>query len=81
MENNASARRRQPCDHYGFSVESHHMVTARFDPDKDAINRQKHRLSLAFGERIFEDIDYLIVPSIRKQDGEERFKVVGKDGG
>lgn len=57
------------------------MVTARFDPDKDAINRQKHRLALAFGERIFEDIDYLIVPSIRKQDGEERFKVVGKVDG
>lgn len=49
----------------------------RFDPTKDAANREKHRLPLAFGDRIFEDDDHLIIPSIREQDGEERFKVVG----
>lgn len=32
---------------------------------------------MAFGDRIFEDADHLIIPSIRKRDGEERFKVVG----
>ena len=48
----------------------------RFDPRKDAANREKHKLSLAFGLRIFDDGDHLIIPSIREIDGEERFKVV-----
>jgi uncharacterized DUF497 family protein len=51
-----------------------------FDPAKDAINQQKHKLSLAFGGRIFEDANHLIIPSIRDVDGEERFKVVGRVG-
>ena len=49
----------------------------RLDPTKDAINREKHGLPLAFGDRIFEDEDHLIIPTIRPEDGEERFKVVG----
>ena len=49
----------------------------RFDPTKDSANRQKHGMSLAFGEQILEDDNYLIIPSIRRNDGEERFKVVG----
>ena len=53
------------------------MVPDRFDSAKDAINRAKHKLSLAFGDRIFEDDNHLIIPSIREIDGEERFKVVG----
>jgi len=53
------------------------MTHDRFDPIKDAINREKHKLSLAFGERIFEDDNHLIIPSIREIDGEERFKVIG----
>ena len=52
------------------------LTQDRFDAAKDAINREKHQLSLAFGDRIFED-NHLIVPSIRAIDGEERFKVVG----
>jgi len=48
-----------------------------FDPTKDATNREKHKLSLAFGDRIFADGDHLIVPSIGERDGEERFKVIG----
>jgi len=52
----------------------------RFDPAKDAVNQIKHQLSLAFGDRIFEDDDHLILPSIREIDGEERFKVVGLVG-
>ncbi|MCY3879931.1 MAG: BrnT family toxin [Rhodobacteraceae bacterium] len=35
---------------------------------------------MAFGHRIFGDVEYLIIPSIRKQDGEERFKVIGTVG-
>jgi uncharacterized DUF497 family protein len=49
----------------------------RFDPGKDAINRAKHGCPLAFGDRIFEDPAFLIIPSIRPEDGEERFKVIG----
>jgi len=48
-----------------------------FDPVKDAINREKHGLSLSFGSHIFKDDNHVIIPSIREIDGEERFKVVG----
>ncbi len=54
------------------------MSPDRFDPVKDAANLAKHNLSLAFGNRIMEDHDHLIVPSIREIDGEERFKVIGQ---
>lgn len=57
------------------------MAASRFDSRKDTINREKHKLSLAFGDRILEDADHLIIPSIRKRDGEERFKVVGRVDG
>jgi len=50
---------------------------SRFDPNKDSINLKAHTLSLAFGDRIFEDDDHLIISSIRLEDREERFKVVG----
>lgn len=53
------------------------MTEGRFDPAKDAANREKHNQSLAFGERIFNDDNHLIVASIRAIDGEERFKVIG----
>lgn len=49
----------------------------RFDPVKDLANRAKHKLSLAFGDRLFEDANHLILPSIRPQDREDRFKVIG----
>jgi uncharacterized DUF497 family protein len=52
----------------------------RFDSAKDAVNREKHGLSLTFGDRIFEDDNHLIIPSIRLRDGEDRFKVVGRVG-
>ena len=53
------------------------MPEDRFDPVKDATNRDKHGLPLAFGDRILGDDNHLIIPSIREIDGEERFKVVG----
>ncbi len=52
-------------------------MTDRFDASKDAINRATHNLSLAFGDRLFEDADHVVLPSIRPEDGEERFKVIG----
>ena len=50
----------------------------RFDPVKDAVNRAKHKLPLVFGDRIFEDPNHIVIPSIRPVDGEERFKIVGR---
>lgn len=52
----------------------------RVDPAKDAANRKKHKLPLTFGDHIFQDDNHLIIPSIRPEDGEERFKVVGRMG-
>ncbi len=52
-------------------------MESRFDPAKDAANQQKHKLPLTFGDRIFEDDLHLVVPTIRVEDGEERFKVIG----
>lgn len=52
-------------------------MEGRFDPAKDAANQEKHKLPLGFGDRIFEDGNHLVIPSIRPADGEERFKVVG----
>lgn len=49
----------------------------RFDPAKDAANQARHGLPLAFGDRIIEDENYLELPSIRPEDNEERFKVIG----
>lgn len=55
-------------------------MVSRFDPAKDAANQRNHGLPLAFGDRILEDRDHLIIPSIRPRDREERFKVVGRVG-
>lgn len=48
-----------------------------YDTGKDATNRDKHGVSLAFGVEMFDDPDHLILPSIRPVDGEDRFKVIG----
>ena len=52
-------------------------MSDRFDPDKDAINRDRHGLPLLFGDDVMADPDHLVVPTIRPEDGEERFKAVG----
>jgi uncharacterized DUF497 family protein len=48
-----------------------------FDTAKDALNRDKHGVSLAFGVRVFEDPMHLVLGSIRPVDGEDRFKAIG----
>ena len=56
-------------------------METEFDPQKDTINMNKHRLSLAEGAKLFNDPNHLILPSIRPIDGEDRFKIIGiKDG-
>lgn len=49
-----------------------------FDPAKDATNREKHGVPLAFGVHLFDDPAHLIISSLREIDGEERFKVIGR---
>ena len=34
-------------------------------------------VSLSFGARVFEDADYLLIPTFREEDGEDRYKVIG----
>ena len=48
-----------------------------FDPAKDTVNRDKHGVPLAFGEAVWADPDVVILPTIRVEDGERRFKAVG----
>jgi uncharacterized protein len=48
-----------------------------FDPTKDEANRFKHGLRLAFGQRIFDDPDFVVIETVRVVDEEERFKAVG----
>lgn len=53
------------------------MPEFEFDPDKSAANLAKHGVELAFGERVFIDPVYIVVPSPRPIDGEDRYKAVG----
>ena len=48
-----------------------------FDPSKDEANRFKHGLRLSFGERIFDDPLMSLIPTIRIDDEEDRWKAVG----
>ncbi|MFN3450584.1 MAG: BrnT family toxin [Sphingorhabdus sp.] len=48
-----------------------------FDTEKDAANISRHGVALAQGAKIFDDQDVLIVPTIRDEDREERFKAIG----
>jgi uncharacterized DUF497 family protein len=52
-----------------------------FDPAKDAANREKHGVPLAFGVRIFADPLMVIRSTVRLGDEEERFKAVGRVDG
>jgi uncharacterized DUF497 family protein len=56
-------------------------MDVEFDPEKDAINHAKHGVSLAFGERLWGDPDVIIVPTVRVEDGEQRFRAIGEVGG
>ena len=48
-----------------------------FDPAKDATNQTKHGVSLAFGERLYDDSQRVVIKTVRTEDGEERRKVIG----
>lgn len=48
-----------------------------FDPAKDAVNRAKHGVPLAFGVRVFEDASRIVLASPRPIGGEDRYKAIG----
>lgn len=52
-----------------------------FDPAKDAINAEKHGVSLLSGTNVFSDADMLVIPTSRVEDGERRFRAIGKVAG
>jgi uncharacterized DUF497 family protein len=52
-----------------------------FDPAKDEANRFKHGVRLAFGQRVFDDPAHTVLPTFRAEDGEDRFKAVGRVDG
>jgi uncharacterized DUF497 family protein len=56
-------------------------MNERFSPEKDTVNRVKHGLFLAFGDAIVEDAGHIVLPTVRVEDGEERFKVIGLASG
>lgn len=57
------------------------QIRYEFDAAKDAANRDRHGLPLSFGASIFDDDDHLILPTLRPEDCEERFKVIRRVGG
>ena len=56
-------------------------VAIEFDPAKDAINREKHGVSLAFGARLFHDPRHFVLLTERIEDGEQRIKLFGRVDG
>jgi uncharacterized protein len=52
-----------------------------FDLGKDALNLAQHGVSMVFGVHIFSDRVHLVVPSFRREDSEDRWKVIGKVDG
>lgn len=48
-----------------------------FDPAKDAFNIAKHGVSLTFGAAVMSDADTIFVPTVRIEDGEQRYKAIG----
>ena len=49
-----------------------------YDSAKDAINRAKHGVALAFGRWVFADRDHIVLASFRPIDGEDRYKAAGR---
>jgi uncharacterized DUF497 family protein len=48
-----------------------------FDSTKDEVNREKNGIVLAFGAQLFGDPALLILPTVRREDEEDRYKAVG----
>jgi uncharacterized protein len=53
-------------------------MDSEYDPIKDQSNIARHGLSLKFGEAVLGDANHLVVPTHRPEDGEERWKALGR---
>lgn len=53
------------------------FVDIEFDPDKDAANRDKHGVSLAFGAEVLADRNRLDILDVRVDYAEDRFVSYG----
>jgi len=51
--------------------------TYQWDPDKEAINIQKHGISFIEAETVFDDVNALYKPDIDHSYDEERFIIIG----
>jgi len=49
-----------------------------YDPAKDVRNIEKHGVSLAVGLELLKDEGNVVFDTIRKEDGEDRYRVIGK---
>ena len=49
-----------------------------WDDTKAATNLAKHKVSFPFVTRVFLDPDVTVIPTIRPEDGENRYKAVGR---
>lgn len=56
-------------------------MKVEFDPNKDAANREKHGVSLAFGAEVLADVNRLDVLDVRFDYLEERFVSYGMVNG
>lgn len=56
-------------------------MRSEFDPDKDAVNQEKHGVSLAFGIDVLSDANRLDVIDVRFDYAEERFISYGRVDG
>jgi hypothetical protein len=59
---------------WGYVIYISSRMWFEFDSEKDDANRGKHGVSLSVGARVFEDADYLLIPTFREEDGEDRYK-------
>jgi uncharacterized DUF497 family protein len=48
-----------------------------WDEQKDKVNRRKHGISFEEATAIWSDPASVTIPTVRAEDGEERFKTVG----
>lgn len=57
------------------------IVELEFDSAKDAATIAKHGVSLGFGAGVFEDVAMILIATERVEDGERRFRAIGRVDG
>jgi uncharacterized DUF497 family protein len=52
-------------------------TSVRWNPAKAEANLRKHKVAFDFVLKVFADPELLVQPTIRIEDGEERYKAIG----